>query len=284
LGVDGISSSEKEPESVKTATQEPAKEFSFYKIDLKFRRELFYSGQDPLLILLSLSDLGEFVQVVPDLSELPDFENFSMYDLYISWQIIIKTEQSYEDIEDVFMFVIDDNDIWIEDITNQYREGIDIDLAEKKLGQVLVERGKITEEVLTDALKKQKRLGDILVEDGKIHTEDLEKAVTVQEERRAVYRKTTIRVDVEKIDSLVNLGEEMGIGLAKMKTLFEKYTGPGQMEMKEEVEDLLKVNQDFQERVQRVRMFSLEGTFHRFQRMARDRQGILLFSRTSRSK
>ena len=98
LGVDGISSSEKEPEPVKAATQEPAKEFSFYKIDLKFRRELFYSGQDPLLILHALSELGEFVQVVPDLSELPVFENFSMYDLYISWQIIIKTEQSYEDI------------------------------------------------------------------------------------------------------------------------------------------------------------------------------------------
>ena len=270
LGVDGISSSEKEPEPVKAATKGPIQEFSFYKINLKFRRELFYSGQDPLMILLSLSELGEFVQVVPDLSEFPDFENFFMYDLYISWQIIIKTEESYEDIADVFMFVIDDNDIWIEDITNQYREGIDIDLAEKKLGQVLVEKGKITEEVLTGALKKQKKLGDILVEDGKIHTEDLEKAVAIQEERRAVYRKTTIRVDVEKIDSLINLGEEMGIGLAKVKTLFEKYTGPGQMEITEEVENLFKVNQDFQERVQRVRMFSLEGTFHRFQRMARD--------------
>ena len=270
LGVDGISSSEKEPEPVKVATKKPAIEFSVYKIDLKFRRELFYSGQDPLLILLSLSELGEFVQVVPDLSEFPDFEKFSMYDLYISWKIIIKTEHSYEDIENVFMFVIDDNDIRIEDITNQYREGVDIDLAEQKLGQVLVEKGKITEEILTDALKKQKRLGDILVEDGKLHTEDLQKAVAEQEERRAVYRKTTIRVDVEKIDSLVNLGEEMGIGLAKVKTLFEKYTGPGQMEIMEEVENLFKINQDFQERVQRVRMFSLEGTFQRFQRMARD--------------
>lgn len=270
LGVDGISSSVKEPEPVKAASKKPAIEFSFYKIDLNFRRDLFYSGQDPLLILLSLSELGEFVRVAPDLTEFPDFENFSMFDLYISWQIIIKTEQSYEDIEDVFMFVIDNNDILIEDITNQYREGIDIDLAEKKLGQVLVEKGKITEEVLTDALKKQKRLGDILVEEGKIHTDDLEKAVAVQEESRTVYRKTTIRVDVEKIDSLVNLGEEMGIGLSKVKTLFEKYTGPGQMEITEEVENLFKVNQDFQEKVQRVRMFPLEGTFHRFQRMARD--------------
>ncbi|MCK4728977.1 MAG: Hpt domain-containing protein, partial [Desulfobacterales bacterium] len=200
LGIDGISSSEKEPEPpVKEAPKEPAQEFSFYKIDLKFRKDLFHSGQDPILILLDLSELGEFVRVVPDLSELPDFENFSMYDLHISWQIIIKTERSYEAIEDVFIFVKDDNDIRIEDITDRYRGGVDIELAEKKLGEVLLENGAITEEVLDDALNKQKKLGEILVEDGKIKPEDVEKAVATQEESRAVYRKTTIRVDVEKI-------------------------------------------------------------------------------------
>ena len=271
LGIDGIGSSEKEPEPpVKEAPKEPAQEISFYKIDLKFRKGLFHSGQDPILILLELSELGEFVRLVPDLSELPDFENFSMYDLYISWQIIIKTERSYEDIEDVFVFVKNDNDIRIEDITNRSREGVDVDLADKKLGELLSEQGKITPEDVTDALKKQKALGEILVEDGKIKPEELEKAVALQEKSRAIYRKTTVRVDVEKIDSLVNLAEEMGIGFAKVQALFEKYTSPGQMEMTEDMKNLLKVNREFQERVARVRMFPLEGTFRRFQRMARD--------------
>ncbi|MBW1740099.1 MAG: chemotaxis protein CheA [Deltaproteobacteria bacterium] len=271
LGVDGISSPEEVPEPpVKEAPKEPMEEFRFYKIDLKFRKDLFYAGQDPLLILLDLSELGEFVQVVPDLSKLPDFEEFCMYDLYISWQVVIKTTRSYEELEEVFMFVKDDNDIRIEDVTSRYREGVDIELADKKLGELLVERGKITEQELTDALKKQKVLGEILVEDGKIQSEDLEKTVALQEESRAAYRKTTIRVDVEKIDRLVNLGEEMGIGLAKLEALFEKYAGHGQMEIMEELENLVKVNQDFQERVARVRMFPLEGTFRRFQRMARD--------------
>jgi two-component system chemotaxis sensor kinase CheA len=271
LGIDGISSPEEEPESVvKEAPQASAQEFSFYKIDLKFRKELFHSGQDPLLILLGLSELGEFVQVVPDLSELPDFQNLSMYDLYISWQIIIKTKRPYEDLEDVFLFVKDEKDIRIEDITNRYRDGVDIELADKKLGEVLLENGTITDQALGDALRKHKKLGEILVEEGKIQREDVEKAVATQEESRAVYRKTTIRVDVKKIDSLVNLGEEMGIGLAKVQRLFEKHTGPGHMEMTEEIENLVKVNQEFQERVARVRMFPLEGTFRRFQRMARD--------------
>ncbi|NVM21927.1 MAG: chemotaxis protein CheA [Desulfobacterales bacterium] len=270
LGVEAISTAEEEPHPPVTEAPRGAAQFSFYKIDLKFRRDLFYSGQDPLLLLLGLSELGEFVQVAADLSELPDFEDFSMYDLYVSWHIIIKTNRSYEELEDVFMFVKDDNEISIEDITKRYREGVDTELAGRKLGEVLLEKGRITQEVLTDALEKQKMLGAILVEDGKIQSEELDQAVALQEESRAVYRKTTIRVDVEKINSLVNLGEEMGIGISKVHTLLEKYTGHGQTELMEEMQNLLKVNREFQERVTRVRMFPLEGTFRRFQRIARD--------------
>jgi two-component system chemotaxis sensor kinase CheA len=94
--------------------------------------------------------------------------------------------------------------------------------------------------------------------------------VILQEESRKIYRKTTIRVDVEKLDRLVNLAEEMRIGVSKVRLLFEKYAGPGKMELLEETENLLKVSREFEKRVARVRMFPLEGTFHRFQRMVRD--------------
>ena len=250
--------------------EEPVDEFSFYQIDLNFEKDIFYSGQDPLLLLLNLSELAEFVTVLPDLSQLPDFEDFSMFELYISWQIIIKTKMPREDLDDLFMFVMDDNDISVEDITKDYREGIDTKLADKKLGEVLVGESKITEETLTDALRKQKLLGEILVEEGKIKPEELQKAIAAQEESRKVYRKTTIRVDVDKIDTLVNLGEEMGIGLSKTHLLLEELLDSRRMEILEEMENLLKVNREFQERVARVRMFPLEGTFRRFQRMARD--------------
>ncbi|HID28430.1 MAG TPA: hypothetical protein EYP19_00310, partial [Desulfobacterales bacterium] len=198
LGIDGLSSPQEEPESqVTEVPKESTQEFSYYKIDLKFRKDLFYSGQDPLLILLGLSELGEFVQVVPDLSELPGFQDFCMYDLCISWQIVMKTERPYEDLEDVFLFVKEENDICVEDITNRYRDGVDIEVADKRLGEVLLENGKITDEVLGDALSRHKKLGQILVEEGKIQAEDVEKAVAVQQESRAVFRKTTIRVDVK---------------------------------------------------------------------------------------
>lgn len=271
LGVEAVGEPPEKPESpAKEPLEEAAPGYSYYRIDLKFDKHLFYAGQDPLLILLNLSELGEFVRVVADLSELPDFEHLSVYELYMSWQIVIKTKMPREDIEDVFMFVRDENDISIKDVTRRYREGIDLELAEKKLGEVLLDESKITEEILTDALKRQKMLGEILVEEGKLQREDLEKTIAKQQESRQIYRKTTIRVDVEKIDSLVNLGEEMGVGLSRAQALLEKEGTPIHVGIVEVIEKLLKVNREFQERVARVRMFSLEGTFRRFQRMARD--------------
>ena len=68
----------------------------------------------------------------------------------------------------------------------------------------------------------------------------------------------------------MNLGEEIGIGLSRAKLLLERLVGSRRMEIVEEIENLVKVNREFQERVARVRMFPLEGTFRRFQRMARD--------------
>lgn len=271
LGIDGLTQAEDFPQPlVHKIPRETTQEFSFYKIDLRFKKNIFYSGQNPLLILLDLSELGELIEVIPDLSQLPDLENFRMYDLYISWQVIIKTECSYEDIEDVFIFVKDNNDIYVEDITNRYRDGVDIAFADKKLGEELLEKGSITEEVLNDAVKKQKMLGEILLENGKLQSEDLKKTVALQEERRNVYRKTTIRVDVKKINSLVTLAEVMGVAFSRLQSFIEKYAGPKQMELTEGIEELLKLNLEFQEEVARVRLFSLEGTFRRFQRMVRD--------------
>ena len=274
LGIEGVSSVPEEGEDAEgraaAVVEAETQADRFYKIDLEFGKHLFYSGQDPLLILYNLSELGELLHVVPDVSGLPDFEDYSMFDLYISWQIIMKTKRSCEEIEDVFMFVKDDNDIEIQDVTDRFREGIDVELAGKKIGEVLLEESKITEAELSNALETQKKLGEILIEQGKVQREDIEKAVALQAESRTVYRKTTIRVDVEKIDSLVNLGEEMGIGLSKMQTLREQGRDIYDMEFLEELENLLKVNREFQERVARVRMFPLEGTFRRFQRMARD--------------
>lgn len=255
--------------AIEAAPARAAERRGRYKVWLRFRKDLFYSGQDPLVVLSNLAEVGEIMQVVADLSGLPDYENFSAYELYISWQVIVEARGTLKELQDVFIFVRDDNDIRIEDITGLAQES-GAGPADSRLGELLVDEGSITENELNHALIKQQILRDSLPDDGTLEPKGAETGDAAQDEAMAAHRKTTIRVDVNKLDSLMNLSEEMGIGLARVQRLFEKHLGPEQMELAAEIEDLILVNRDFQEHVEMVRMFPLEGTFRRFQRMARD--------------
>ncbi len=242
----------------------------FYSIGIRFKGDLFFSGQDPILLLMNLTELGECLGVTADLSELPSYEEMYIFEMYISWKVILKTTVPAHVIEDVFMFVKDDNDISINEIADPVENSVNMGDPETPIGEVLVKAGGITSEELKDALSRQKMVGEILVEQGKIGKDVLERVVSRQKATRDAYRKTTIRVDVEKIDYLVNLAEEIGIAIPRMQSLFSRGVDAYRGEIEQELENLIKINQDFQERIARVRMFPLEGTFRRFQRVARD--------------
>ena len=269
LGIEGVSEKE---EATREPVPDSAKDegWHYYHIDLRFRKDLFNFGHDPLLLLLNLTELGECMEVAADTSELPGYKGMDFYKLYFSWRVILKTAASIREVEDVFMFVRDENKIVIEEITDRYREGVDLQLGEMPLGEALVERGGVTREDLENALGKQKKLGEILVDEGKIDKEAIQKVVSLQQESRFAYRKTSLRVDVEKIDHLVNLAEEIGIGLSRAQSLLVREGSLSRDEIEQEIENLLKVNRKFQEWVAGIRMFSLKRTFRRFQRIARD--------------
>jgi len=270
LGLEGIPHEDAGlPETITDIPVEAPKWY-YYNIDLIFRKNLFESGIDPLLLLLSLKEMGEFVDVVSDISELPRYEKIDIYKLYISWRIILKSTAPFQEIENVFMFVKDDNNIEIKEITDRYKDGIDLKAGKMPIGEALIEKKDISKNDLDNALKKQKKIGEILVEEKKLDKKTLQTAITMQEESRAVYRKTSIRVDVTKINCLVNLAEEVGVGLSKMQSILSDRETVNILDIEQELENLLKINREFQERVAQVRMFSLEGTFQRFQRIARD--------------
>jgi two-component system chemotaxis sensor kinase CheA len=258
----------REPEPLRA---EPEKDDSrFFEITLRFKNDLFLSGQDPILLLLALSEMAELVDVAPDLSRLPRYDELDPFSMYLSWRIVAKTQATLEEIGDIFLFVKDDNPIEIEEVSRRFKDGVDVEVGEQPIGEVLVSRGAVSREDLGGALREQKKIGQILVESGKVEEAVLDEVVSQQNESRVTYRKTSLRVDVEKIEHLMNLAEEIGIGLSRTRNVLERMEMALDHELSIELENLHKVNREFQERVAQVRMFPLEGTFRRFQRIARD--------------
>ncbi|MUZ72428.1 chemotaxis protein CheA [Agrobacterium vitis] len=79
---------------------------------MKFRlpANSMVNGTNPLGLLNELRDLGKCT-VKADLSAIPGLEEISPADLYIGWSVELVTEKPKSDIEDVFIFVMDDMDL-----------------------------------------------------------------------------------------------------------------------------------------------------------------------------
>ena len=247
-----------------------AKGEQFYKIALSFKKDLFFSGQDPLMLLKELQDLGEIIQKKADCSRVPGITEIDPFALYLSWKIILRTREPRAAIEEVFCFVIDDNQVEIEDVTQEFPEGIDRSLADKRLGDILLEDGVIDSEDLQEALQDQKKIGQVLLEKGKVNPETLSQIMVGQEKSRTLLRRSTIRVNTQKLDQLANLVEELSVNHSRLAHELEKRGHYSYRIVQEEMERVEQNLREIREQTMRIRMFPLEGTFQRLQRMARD--------------
>lgn len=89
-----------------------------FRISLHPREDLLETGQDPLMLLLALSDLGELLAVESDTDRLPLFTDLGVQKVYLSWRVLLRTETSPSAVEDVFSFVSGDSHVAIAEVMN----------------------------------------------------------------------------------------------------------------------------------------------------------------------
>lgn len=240
-------------------------------ITMKFRPDILATGQDPIMLIQELKDIGEVIESRVYTDSIPDFYNLIPTTCYTSWEIILCTKRSIADVNNVFIFVMDENEISIVDISSQYKEGVDLTLAEKPIGEILVEKGLVKERDVEEALKEHKTTGQALVEKGKISKDAVEKMALAQSQSRKIAKSSTIRVDTDKLDKLVNLVGEMVISVARMSQCASEIADSTlSRSLQGAIAALERISRDLQEQVMRVRMVPVEGTFNRFRRVVRD--------------
>ena len=99
----------------------------------------------------------------------------------------------------------------------------------------------------------------------------MEKVAKEQTESRKIVKTSTIRVDTDKLDQLVNLVGEMVISVARLSQLTSEIKDDKESRSLQTANAALeRISRDLQEQVMRVRMVPVEGTFNRFRRVVRD--------------
>ncbi|MCF6435491.1 chemotaxis protein CheA [Pseudoalteromonas sp. MMG022] len=235
-----------EPTGSSDAVTEVAK--NTYQIDFKPKPHLFKTGNEPLFMISELGELGAietqaFYDAVPDIHQLhPD-------ECFLSWRFFLTTDKEQSAIEEIFEWVEDDAEITI-----------------SICGGIFEDAAALSEE--KEPLSVQKTATQALVSPA--GNKELAKKV---ENKKSTDSSTSnsIRVGIDKVDSLINMVGELVITQAMLSQIGEQeITESTITALQEGLAQLAHNTRDLQENVMRIRMLPISFVFSRFPRLVRD--------------
>jgi two-component system chemotaxis sensor kinase CheA len=254
-----------------------------WHISLRFGKGVLRNGMDPASFLRYLGKLGETVHVTTLFDNMPETGNMDPESCYLGFEIDLKSDATKKEIEDVFEFVIDD--CWIRILAPNSRVSDYIQLihdlpeGKEKLGQILVQSGALTQRELGEGLAQQAAhtsdkaepplIGKILVDHGVVQQPIVDAAVAKQQNLRGnrLQENRLIRVQADKLDTLINLVGELVIAGASANLLAQR-SGDGAL--LEATSTMSRLVEEIRDGALQLRMVQIGETFHRFQRVVRD--------------
>jgi two-component system chemotaxis sensor kinase CheA len=222
------------PAPAAEAAGAPAVPGKVWDIHFRPKPEFLKNGNQPQHLFRALSELGK-VELTPDFSQLPAFDELKWSELYLSWKISLQAETTEDHIREVFDWVELDSDVGIS--LRRQSEG------EEELGH----------------------------EHALVHEKAAEAGEHKHDRKGAKKESGSIRVDIEKIDVLLNLVGEMVINQAMLNQLARnKNAQGGSVELEQALALLERTTRELQEAVMEIRMLPVSVTFSRFPRLVYD--------------
>ncbi|MBU1107722.1 MAG: chemotaxis protein CheA [Candidatus Riflebacteria bacterium] len=162
-----------------------------------------------------------------------------------------------------------------EDLLDQMKIGLIAEYDDhKKIGEILLEEGTITDEQLEQALiKQQAALGEVLIDMGAVDNSAIDRALKKQSEQSSAAgkqsKKADIRVDTQKLDKLINLVGELLIA-ETMVTRNSDLKDLVLENFEKAVHHLRRITSELQDVAMSVRMIPLTMTFQKLVRVVHD--------------
>ncbi|MDH5601801.1 MAG: chemotaxis protein CheA [Gammaproteobacteria bacterium] len=227
-----------------TTTEQATTEVQGWNIRFYPHIDMLKTGNDPVRILRELASLGE-MKTTFDGSALPAFENIDPEECHLGWDIVLKGDVKREDINEVFA--------WVED---------ECDLSITELGgaeESPAEQAPITEEVIP-----QVTAGDAAPPPAEA------KSTSTVTKSKTSSESASIRVGIDKVDSVINLVGELVITQSMLSTLGQDFNTKNLGKLVQGLEQLELNTRELQEQVMRMRMMPINFAFQRFPRLVHD--------------
>ena len=233
-----------------------------FHISMSFKATIFDNGIDPLMFLNDLRDIGTISNLKIDSSNVPPISALEdPYTCYTQFSLDIYTNSTLEQVQNIFLFVIDDNDINISDakVSVQKEDKIESQ-TETQVAEETKEEKSIEETKSQEEIKEE-----IKTEQAKPQTSAVKSQASSSVKVQA---PSTVRVDTRKLDSLMNLIGELVIAQSRIMQLTQSLDIDNGL--KEAVSSMDRTSRQIQEEVMNIRMMPVGPIFNQFHRYVRD--------------
>lgn len=210
------------------------------------------TGNDPLRIMRELAELGD-LEVEADISAVPPLGNYEPEDSYLSWNLHLSGEASRAAIDDIFAWVEDDCELAVMPMFS-HQENTSTPDSSPPQPDIPQSSKVIVQEAPAPA---ERRKGD--------RREGMD--------RRQITSGgggSSIRVDISKIDGLINMVGELVITQSMLSMLGDEFSMDKLERLQEGLIQLERHTRELQESVMQVRMLPISFTFSRFPRLVHD--------------
>lgn len=255
----------------KAATQKKAEDLSevTYRISFVPDVDIFLNGTKPHSLIAELSEMGD-ISIIPYYTTIPTLQEIDPTKCYMSWDIILTTTKTENDIQDVFMFLDSASKINIKKLSDFSQENPQ----QKKLGEILIEKNLVTADEISAAIGYQKPLGQLLTDKKIVSVEDVQSALAEQkhiknqiEKKSQEQNSQTIKVNSTKLDKLIDLVGELVTFNARLTQLSGGLHSPHLSTLSEQGERLIL---ELRDTTMDMRMLPIGTIFSRFRRLVRD--------------
>ncbi|HET6431095.1 chemotaxis protein CheA [Dyella sp.] len=213
-----------------------------WKITFRPHPGMAASGNDPLRLLRELKALGE-LSVVAELDKLPSLDALDVSQCHVGWTMELRGQVTREAIKGVFDWVEDECDLAIEPLHV------------------------VAPPAPAEAPKS---------ETGRATVTDAATARAARESAPAANAESSsVRVSIDKIDSLIDLVGELVITQSMLDQFREEFDINKLALLQEGLTQLARHTRELQESVMGIRMLPIGSVFNRFPRLVRDLSGKL---------
>lgn len=213
--------------------------YNNYKIVVQLSEDCLLKGARAYMVFELLEKHGEIIHSEPSVHDLEE-ENFE--DTFV---LLFVSKEFAEDIKGKIMKVSEIKEVIVTPFSiTQYKNDQEEALQEKEARQEQAEKAKSTTPKQKQATKSKQ-----------------------QTPSASVSTPTkTIRVNIERLDILMNLFEELVIDRGRLEQISSELNHP---ELHETVEQMSRVSSDLQNIILTMRMVPIDTVFNRFPRMIR---------------